>query len=278
MNYRHAYHAGNFADVLKHVVETGALEHLKRKEAPLFYLDTHAGRGRYRRDDPAMQQGKEFLTGIVPVLAAARAPALVARYLEVVRADTTPAGELASYPGSPLLAQALLRAQDRGVLCELEASELTLLRQALGRDPRFHLHQRDGYEALGALLPPEERRGLVLIDPPYEDAAEFSRLADGLRSALSRWPTGVVLAWYPLARRGGSAGFLRNCQAELMRPALVAELTLRPADSPVGLYGAGVLLINPPWQLDAALAEALAWLAGALGPQARFRLDWLVPE
>jgi 23S rRNA (adenine2030-N6)-methyltransferase len=278
MNYRHAYHAGNFADVLKHVVETGVLEYLQRKEAPLFYLDTHAGRGRYRRDDPAMQQGKEFLTGVVRVLGADHAPALVARYLGVVRADTTPAGELASYPGSPLVAQALLRAQDRAALCELEAGELALLRQALGRDPRFHLHQRDGYEALGALLPPRERRGLVLIDPPYEDPAEFARLADGLRTALARWPSGVVAAWYPLARRGGAAGFLRNCQAELTRPALLAELTLRPADSPVGMYGAGVLVINPPWQLDAALSEALAWLAGALSPQARSRLDWLVPE
>jgi 23S rRNA (adenine2030-N6)-methyltransferase len=278
MNYRHAYHAGNFADVLKHVVETGVLEHLKRKEAPLFYLDTHAGRGRYRRDDPAMQQGKEFLTGVMRVLAAQRAPALVARYLELVTAGNTPAFELASYPGSPLLAQALLRADDRAAVCELEPGELALLRQALGRDSRFHLHQRDGYEALGALLPPRERRGLVLIDPPYEDPAEFSRLADGLRTALARWPSGAVLAWYPLARRGGAAGFLRNCRAELTRPALVAELLLRPADSPVGMYGAGVLLINPPYQLDAGLAEALPWLAGALGPQARSRLDWLVRE
>jgi 23S rRNA (adenine2030-N6)-methyltransferase len=278
MNYRHAYHAGNFADVLKHVVESAVLEHLKRKEAPLFYLDTHAGRGRYRRDDPAMQQGKEFLTGVVRVLAAQRPPALVARYLALVRADSTPEGQLASYPGSPLVAQALLRAQDRAALCELEAGELAQLRQALGRDPRFHLHQRDGYEALGALLPPRERRGLVLIDPPYEDPAEFSRLADGLRTALAHWPTGVLLAWYPLARRGGAAAFLRNCQTGLARPVLTAELLLRPADSPVGMYGAGVLLINPPYQLDAVLSEALAWLAGALDPQARSRLDWLVRE
>jgi len=278
MNYRHAYHAGNFADVLKHVVLTGAVESLKRKDAPFFYLDTHAGRGRYRRDDPAMQQGREFLTGVMRVLGCERPPAVVARYLEVVKTDVTPQGELTSYPGSPLVAQALMRGDDRAALCELEPAELATLRLALGRDPRFHLHQRDGYEALGALLPPRERRGLALIDPPYEEPTEFARLADALQTALTRWPAGVMLAWYPLARRGGAAAFLKNCRAELRRPALSVELLIRPADSPVGMYGAGMLVINPPWQLDAALGEAAGWLATAFGPQSRSRVDWLVRE
>jgi 23S rRNA (adenine2030-N6)-methyltransferase len=279
MNYRHAYHAGNFGDVLKHLTLVLLLEHLGRKETPYFVLDTHAGRGRYRLLDPAMQKGGEFRTGILRVLGAPDPPPPVARYLDQVRTIGCEQGELVAYPGSPSITRALLRPQDRAALVEADPDEAAALRSEVRGDGRFGVHERDGYEALVALTPPRERRGLVLIDPPFELADEFDRIGAALLRAFARWPTAVFAVWFPLTAGGSAERFKAEQRASGVRRQLIAELLVRPADTPVGLVGAGVLVVNPPWQLDVELRTALTWLTRALGPPpGRYRLDWLVPE
>jgi 23S rRNA (adenine2030-N6)-methyltransferase len=284
VNYRHAYHAGNFADVLKHVTLVAALDYLGRKDAPYFYLDTHSGRGNYPLTAGETQRAGEYRDGIARLLDAAAPPAAVAAYLDLIRRLGVEDGRLVAYPGSPRLAAACLRPGDRGALCELEPKEAAALRGELKRDDRFAVHDRDGYEALGALLPPREKRGLVLIDPPYEQPDEFDRLLAALTGALQRWPGGVYAVWYPIKHGDAASRFVARMAATGVRRQLVAELCLRPDDSPVGLNGAGLLVVNPPWQLDARLAEALPWLherlavAAGGGRPGRWSLDWSVPE
>jgi 23S rRNA (adenine2030-N6)-methyltransferase len=189
-------------------------------------------------------------------------------------------GGLTDYPGSPVLAAGALRAQDRLALCELEPREAQALRETLRQDRRAAIHERDGYEALGALLPPREKRGLVLIDPPYEDANEFARLLDVLPATLKRWPTGTLVIWYPIKHGGGANRFLERMQATGIRRQLVVELAVERDDTPGALNGSGLLIINPPWQLDEELTLALPELHAilALPGRGRWRVDWLLPE
>ena len=280
MNYRHGFHAGNFADVLKHVVLLGALDALLRKPSPLVYLDTHAGRGLYALDSEAARKTGEHRGGIDRLLDAHGLPPLLRRYLDAVRACDagTP---LARYPGSPWLALHALRPGDRALLCELQPDEAAALRANLTHERRAHVHRRDGYEALPALLPPSEKRGLVLIDPPFEaQEAEFKLIQRALAQALPRWPQGVYAVWYPvkLARtREAFWRWLHGCDA---RQVLAAELAVRAENSPLRLNGCGVALLNPPWKLDQSLAAALPVLAQLLGEDGAgaWRLQWLKRE
>jgi 23S rRNA (adenine2030-N6)-methyltransferase len=280
VNYRHAYHAGNFADVAKHVALVLALDLLARKDTPYFFLDTHSGRGAYPLVAAETQRAGEYRTGILPLLGAADPPEAVARYLDLVRAAGVEQGQLVRYPGSPRLAAACLRATDRGALCELERGEASALRAEFRGDERFAVHERDGYEALVALVPPREKRGLALVDPPYEQPDEFERVATALLAALRRWATGTYAVWYPLKHGPAAARFLARMQASGVRRQLVAELLVRPADSPVGLNGSGLLVVNPPWQFDERLRPALRWLHGRLAAdrQGGVRVEWHVPE
>ena len=280
MNYRHAYHAGNFGDVLKHVTLIAALEHLARKEAPYFYLDTHAGRGNYPVAAAEMQRAGEYRDGIMRRIEAAGPPPAVARYLDLVRELGYEEGHLLAYPGSPRIAVSLLRGSDRAALCELEPREADALRGLLRGDPRAQVHERDGYEALTALVPPREKRGLVLIDPPYEEPDEFERLERALAAALARWPSGVFLVWYPIKAGAADGRFLARMAASGVRRQLLVELTVERDDSPGGLNGAGLLVVNPPWQLDERLAAAMPWLHRKLAAEGRgrWRVSWLVPE
>jgi 23S rRNA (adenine2030-N6)-methyltransferase len=280
VNYRHAYHAGNFADVLKHVSLVLALEYLGRKDTPYFYLDTHSGRGRYPLTSGETQRAGEYRDGILRLIDADAPPEQVAGYLERVREIGVEDGRLVAYPGSPRLAAACMRPGDRGAVCELEPREAAALRTELRGDPRFAVHERDAYEALRALLPPREKRGLVLIDPPYEQPDEFERLLAGLTGALQRWPGGAYAVWYPIKHGDAAAHFVARMAATGVRRQLVAELCLRPDDSPVGLNGAGMLFVNPPWQLDGQLAKALPWLHRQLAApgQGRWNVDWTVRE
>jgi 23S rRNA (adenine2030-N6)-methyltransferase len=280
VNYRHAYHAGNFADVVKHVVLLALIERLSLKPGALFFLDTHAGRGHYPLGSAEAERGGEWRGGIGRIAGAAGAPEAVARYLEQVARLGEQDGVLASYPGSPMLALAALRPQDRAALCELERAEASALRRALAGDARAHVHERDGYEALGALLPPAEKRGLVLLDPPYEAADEFERLATALIAATERWHAGVFCAWYPIVNGDADARFLARMQAAGVRRQLIVELCVERDDLPGGLNGAGLLIVRPPWQLDVALAPALEWLRARLAPadRGRARVSWHVRE
>ncbi len=279
MNYRHAFHAGNFGDVLKHLVLAELLHRLTAKDKPLFFLDTHAGRGRYDLASEEARRSGEARGGIQRLAAAGPLPSAGQRYVDAVRAcDPANVAAIRVYPGSPLLAAALLRPADRGALCELAPREASLLRREFAGDGRFAVHERDGYEALGGLLPPRERRGLVLVDPPYETQdQEFDAVVAALGRALARWPTGVYAIWYPIKRAGPAQRFHEALASLGAGQLLAVELCVHPRDNRAGLNGAGVAVINPPWQMDAALGETLPAVHRALAPggEGDWRVDWL---
>jgi len=283
MNYRHAYHAGNFADVLKHVVLVMLVEHLKKKPAPFFYLDTHAGRGLYDLSEARAQRSGEYKGGIGRLLEvpASTLPAEIAAYVELVRASAG-AGHspITAYPGSPLIVARLRRPADRLVLVESEPKEAAALRAALGRARRAAVVEGDGYAALKAQLPPREHRGLVLIDPPYESDLEFDRVLGGLDLAYGRWPTGTYCVWYPLTARAGPLRFHRDLERSGLRKVLDVRLSILPADAQVGLAGAGLVIVNPPWLLDRRMQELLPVLHRLLSPEGAggTSVEWLVPE
>jgi 23S rRNA (adenine2030-N6)-methyltransferase len=281
VNYRHAFHAGNAADVLKHVLLLALCERLMAKPAPCLALDTHAGRGLYALDAEAARRTGEANDGIAKLLSRPSTDPAIARYLDAVRACRAIHGE-AAYPGSPWLLAHALRAQDRIACCELQADEAAALKTNLGGDPRVAIHQRDGYAALKALLPPviagqRLARGLVLIDPPYEaQRGEFDIALAALREPLGRWPQATYALWYPIKQRRELRAFQREAAGLPARSALVVELLVRPDDSPLRMNGSGVLLLNPPFGFDAGLAKTLAALSDALASQAPPpRIEWL---
>ncbi|MBF6023647.1 23S rRNA (adenine(2030)-N(6))-methyltransferase RlmJ [Lysobacter niastensis] len=281
MNYRHAFHAGNHADVLKHVVLLALCDAMTAKPAPLFALDTHAGRGLYALDSNSAQRTGEAEGGIGRLLAEAPKDPLIDHYLRAVRACRVEHGR-AAYPGSPWLLAHALRADDRIAVCELHPEEAGQLRANFSADERVAVHERDGYAAMKALLPPRigntrYNRGLVLIDPPYEaQLEEFDAVIHSLREALTRWPQATYALWYPIKLRRSLQPFFRRAAALPAKSALLAELQVYPDDSPLRMTGSGMLLLNPPYKLDEKLAPALPVLAQVLGEvQPQSRLEWL---
>lgn len=281
MNYRHAFHAGNFGDVLKHVVLVALLERLTSKDKPMFFLDTHAGKGRYDLDSAEARRSGEADDGIRRLAKAGGLPPLVERYLALVRSfDAGNAARIRYYPGSPRLAAMLLRPVDRAALCELAPVEIDRLKAEFARDARFAVHRRDGYESLRGLLPPAERRGLALIDPPYEKQdEEFAIVADALAAAQRHWAQGVYAAWYPVKRSSTVDAFHAALRSRGVTRLLAVELTVHPPDSAIGLNGSGLVILNPPWRLDRELAEALPALHTALAKTGAggTRIEWLTP-
>ncbi len=281
MNYRHAFHAGNHADVLKHIVMLAICDALTAKPAPCFAIDTHAGAGVYRLDAEEARRTAESDAGIGRLLQAPPEDPLIARYLGAIAACRAVHGP-DSYPGSPWLLAHALREQDRIACCEIEPDALTALRQSVGRDPRVAVHDRDGYSAFRSLLPPrigaqKFARGLVLVDPPYEaQQAEFETALAALREGLLRWPQGIFGLWYPIKQRRSLHAFLRKAGLLQTKSTLVVELLVHADDSPLRMNGSGLLLLDPPWQLATALAPTLAILQSALGDRdASSRLHWL---
>lgn len=280
MNYRHAFHAGNFADVVKHAALVALLEALKQKDAPCSYFESHAGAGRYDLTGEEAKKTGEHRDGVSRLLAATRLPAALHVYLNLVRSlGPHPAGGLAAYPGSPLIASLLLRPDDRLVLCELQEAEAAALRRLFQGDKRVAIHRRDGYEALRALLPPTPRRGMALIDPPFEaQSLEFDAIADALTHAFARWPTGVYAVWYPIKLRQHVAPFHRFLRKSGMAKVLVAELCVHPDNSALRLNGCGLAIVNAPYRLDRTLAQVMPALLPLLA-QGRYgsqRVEWLV--
>jgi 23S rRNA (adenine2030-N6)-methyltransferase len=275
VNYRHAFHAGNFADVHKHVVLLALLERLKQKPKPLFYLDTHAGRGSYDLRAEDATRGGEWREGIARLAGRPVRSADLARYLQATHAaDAAPT----HYPGSPLVALGALREGDRAVLVEQQPAEAQALKQAtLGRRG-VAVVCGDGYAALKTYLPPRENRGLVLIDPPYEADTEFADAERALRFGLARWPNGIFALWYPIKAGAQTQRLNAALQASGLRKLLRLELTLRPADSPIGLNGSGLLIANPPWKFDGEMTAALDELHAALEGKGQSSVQWLVAE
>ena len=281
MNYRHAFHAGNHADVLKHVVLLALCDALTAKPAPCFALDTHAGRGLYKLDGEAAQTTGEALDGIARLQAEAPRDPAIRRYLAAVRACRERHGSTA-YPGSPWLLAHALREQDRIAVCELHSEEAHVLRGHFTGDTRMAVHARDGYAAVKALLPPKQgaqkfARGLVLIDPPYEaQQAEFDTALAALREGLARWPQGMFALWYPIKQGRALQPFRRAAARLEAKSALLLELLVRPDDSPLRMNGSGLLLLNPPWQFDATMRPTLDAIRRALGEAgASARSEWL---
>lgn len=279
LGYRHAYHAGNVADVLKHAALALAIEALKRKDKPFFYLETHAATGAYDLDSQAALKTREFETGIARLWGREDLPPLLKPYLEAVRA-INPDGNLAHYPGSPRIVRHLLRGQDRMTLCELAQNDHAALKAEFAGDRQVSTHLMDGYQGLKAFLPPRERRGLVLIDPAYEGRDEYTRVVDGLATALRRWASGCYAVWYPIQQRAIADRFLVSATDRGWRRLLVAELTTRPDDRRDRLAGSGMLFVNPPWQLDTQLETLLpaVWRLLSGAGEGYTRVEWLAGE
>jgi 23S rRNA (adenine2030-N6)-methyltransferase len=267
MNYRHGFHAGNFADVLKHLALCELLRLLTAKDKKLFVLDTHAGAGGYDLGGALAQRTREAEAGVARLMAAPRTgmPAAVARYLAAVSAYDRKfggaGGMLRHYPGSPRLVRAGLRAGDRFVTCELHPQDALALKREFAGDRAVEVRDEDGYHALKALLPPVERRGLVLIDPPFEAADEFEILKRALRQGLRRFTTGCYAVWYPIKDEAAVEGVV---QAFTALKTLRLELSVPPV-APGKLSACGLLVINPPWKFEEAMREALPWVAAQLG-------------
>jgi 23S rRNA (adenine2030-N6)-methyltransferase len=283
MNYRHAYHAGNFADVLKHAVLALVIEHLKLKPTPFRVIDTHAGVGAYDLGSEEAQKTGEWREGIGRIVDADLPPdsaAVLAPYLGVVRGlDPRIAreGTLTRYPGSPLLARRLMREGDHLVANELHPEDNIVLRKLFGHDPQTKVLEFDGWTALKSLLPPKERRGVVLVDPAYEQPGELERLVQGLKEAARRFATGTILLWYPIKDVTVIAQLRRQVAGLELPKALAVELLIRAPHDPDRLNGAGLVVVNPPFTLAAKLALLLPELARLLaqGPGATFRIEEL---
>jgi len=281
MNYRHAFHAGNFADVIKHLVLVRILTYLQDKPAAFRVIDTHAGAGLYDLTSDEARRGGEWVTGIARLMQARfsdKALPLISPYLDIVRAFN-PQRELTAYPGSPLIARALLRPQDSLVACELAPEARKQLIGALRRDTQARVVDLDGWTALTAFVPPKERRGLVLIDPPFERKDEFEQMAQKFRAAYAKWPGGVYLLWYPVKQRRATET-LAATVAEIAGAGgddkcLRLEFSVAPQQPDGTLTSAGLLVVNPPWTLADELRTVLPELERPLGQGGvgRYRLE-----
>ena len=281
MNYRHAFHAGNFADVFKHTILIGLLEALKIKPKPFCYMDTHAGRGHYLLTDSEALRTAEAADGVQRLLTATRLPNLLELYLSLLRSLNAGRDALIEYPGSPLIASLIMRERDRGILCETQPDECSALKSVLRGDARFAIHERDGYAAMNALLPPTQRRGLVLIDPPFEaQGGEFRMIENALDDAVKRWASGTYAVWYPIKLREQVQPFHRWLRNSGCSKVLVAELLLHPDNSALRLNGCGMAILNPPWQFERQLEELLPALQNLLsqGGSGQHRIKWLARD
>ncbi len=256
VNYRHAFHAGNFGDCVKHSVLIWLLRALQRKPAPLCVLDTHAGIGRYDLNAGPAARTEEWRKGIGRLID--DPPPALTDHVGLVQS-------LGLYPGSPAITRALLRPDDRLVCCDLHPEDAASLRRHFASDAQVAVHHRDAWEALGALLPPKERRGLVLIDPPFEDPQEFATLAHGLATGWQRFRTGVFASWYPIKQRAPARQFLADMQQSGVRDIVIADLCLREPVDAARLNGCGMLVVNPPYRFEQEVPAILTALLDRLG-------------
>jgi 23S rRNA (adenine2030-N6)-methyltransferase len=272
MNYSHSYHAGNFADVFKHIILLALIKSFLRKDKPFCYLDTHAGSGVYDLFAESAQKTKEYKTGVEKLFHKEHLPPLVKQYLSCIqrinnRLTQSIISDLRYYPGSPTLAHYFLRPQDRMILNDLHPQEAQTLKRDYAKDSRVSVHTADGYQSLKAFLPPKERRGLILMDPPYERPHEFADIVTALPTALKRFETGTYAIWYPIKDRLHIDRFHRAIKAAVQQPVHVVEMSIYQEVSPLHLNGSGMLIINPPWEIDHQIQDFLPWLWKSLSNQ-----------
>jgi len=278
LSYRHGFHAGNFADVLKHSLIALVINALKQKDKPFVYIDTHAGAGKYSFKSEFAQKTEEYQQGIARIWANQQPPIELKDYLAAVRAENT-GKQLVRYPGSPQLVRRLVRAQDRLLLSELHGSDCESLQQLFAGDKQVNVAKEDGLQRLAQKLPPIQKRGLILIDPSYEVKSDFNKVVDAIQTAHRRFATGVYALWYPVIERGNTERLLQNLQATGIPKQLRIEHCVAPDGSMRGMTGSGMLFINPPWQLQTQAETLLPWLDQVLtGGQGSWKVEWMVPE
>jgi len=281
MNYRHIYHAGNFGDVFKHILLIDIIRSLCRKEKPFAVLDTHAGAGIYDLQAPEARKKSEFVGGLAKIMGATDAPEPVARYLKIVRdfdtSETPRRNSPASldpsehhpdaprcYPGSPALVAAVARKNDRLILVEKQPAVAAELRRGLKRDTRAVVHEMDGYNAVKAFVPPTEARGMVLIDPPYEQEGEYEKIYQSLEIGMRRWRQGTFCVWYPIKEPGAHEALMDRVRESRWSEACRVEIRVRPAVDVKSLVGCGLLVVNPPWGFSDTVKSVCPWLINRL--------------
>ncbi|EOI3553394.1 23S rRNA (adenine(2030)-N(6))-methyltransferase RlmJ [Cronobacter turicensis] len=279
LSYRHSFHAGNHADVLKHTVQSLIIESLKEKDKPFLYLDTHAGAGRYLLSGEHAERTGEYLEGIARIWQRDDLPAELEPYISAV-SHFNRSGQLRYYPGSPLIARQLLRPQDSLQLTELHPSDFPLLRGEFQKDERARVERADGYQQLKSKLPPASRRGLILIDPPYEIKTDYQAVVQGINEGYKRFATGVYALWYPVVLRNQIKRMMNDLESTGIRRILQIELAVRPDSDQRGMTASGMIVINPPWKLEQQMATLLPWLHKALVPAGtgHTTLKWVVLE
>lgn len=281
LSYRHAFHAGNHADVLKHAVLALIVTALKRKDTPFCAIDTHAGAGRYDLYSRQARTTGECERGIARVLERTDIPGLLSPYLGVVKSMNEGwGGGQRFYPGSPRILRALMRPGDKLVVCELHTTDQPLLAREFGRDRQVTVHAGDGFALLKGLVPPLARRGVVLMDPSYEVKSDYEAVVAALADAHRRWGTGIYVVWYPVLNRAAVNLLAKRIVETGLRRVLQAELTVMADDAPQGLKGSGLLIVNPPFELDRDLKKLLPWLHEVLDETGAGRagVRWLAGE
>lgn len=278
LSYRHSFHAGNHADVLKHIVQSLILNSLQQKEKPFVYHDTHSGVGRYDLTHEWSEKTGEYKQGIARVWQQDNIPAELDSYLDAIR-QLNQGETLRYYPGSPRVARAHLREQDRMVLTELHPSDYPLLEQEFHRDRQVSIYKEDGFARLKASLPPQERRGLVLIDPPYELTKEYRDVVQAIAQSYKRWATGIYAIWYPVVNRCDIDDMLEGLQGLGIRKILQIELGVSPDTNERGMTASGMIVVNPPWTLESQMQTILPFLKQAIAPATgHYKVEWVVPE
>jgi 23S rRNA (adenine2030-N6)-methyltransferase len=278
LSYRHSFHAGNHADVVKHIVQSLILDALKQKDTPFVYHDTHSGVGRYDLTHEWSEKTGEFKQGIAKLWQQNNLPEEMLCYLNAVK-DLNSDGELRYYPGSPRVGRAQLRDQDRMVLTELHPTDFPLLLQEFRGDRQVRMYKEDAFEKLKASMPPKERRGLVLIDPPYELAKEYRDVVNAIKESHKRWETGIYAIWYPVVNRFDSSDMINGLKKAGIRKILQIELGVSPDTTERGMTASGMIVINPPWKLESQMQAILPFLQQAIAPESgHIKIEWVVPE
>ncbi len=278
LSYRHSFHAGNHADVLKHIVQSLILSALQQKDKPFVYHDTHSGVGRYDLTHEWSEKTGEFKQGIAKLWEQKQLPKDIASYINAIK-QLNQGDELRYYPGSPRVARAHLRPQDRMVLTELHPSDYPLLEQEFQRDRQVQIFKEDGFQRLKASLPPKERRGLVLIDPPYELAHEYNDVVRSIAQSYKRWATGIYAIWYPVVNRFDIDDMLDGLKGLGIRKILQIELSVSPDTNERGMTASGMIVINPPWKLESQMTDLLPFLQQVIAPvTGHHKVEWVVPE
>lgn len=280
LSYRHSFHAGNHADVLKHIVQMLIIENLQQKEKGFYYLDTHSGVGRYRLFSEEAEKTAEYQEGIARLWNRDDLPEEVAHYIAQIKKLNYGGKELRYYAGSPLIAAQMLRPQDRALLTELHPTDFPLLRNNFKEFANVTTKREDGFLQLKATLPPKERRGFVLIDPPYELKEDYDLVVKAIEEGYKRFATGVYAIWYPVVLRQQSKRIVKGLEATGIRKILQIELAVRPDSEQRGMTASGMIVINPPWQLESQMKKILPYLVNVLVPEGTgsYSVKWITPE